>query len=337
MNDPMTLAQIIRAESALAFARETLAGEDHGSRAKSFVELAKAIACASDEGVAITRLQNSRDDAVTKATSAHVMLDSIWQAGDIRQLVASFIASVGEPDLLSAIARYGRGIPQGAGRVLIATGASGNTTLEGFPKLIRRLNLNVGPSVEFLKSTAAIVVSEELLTVLGKAGSSLFEAELIRAVIRAANAAIVASLVDSGTTQIADGVDPLASLRAGIRAAGPSDGYIVAAPAGDVAWLATHEANSGGAGVRGGTFAPGVELVALDDATAMTVIPASRLTVFDGGLELRPTGHATVDMSDDPQAAGEKVSLWQTNSVGLLVERFWRLDGDTTGVVLVGA
>jgi len=328
--DPLSYAAICRAENALVMARQYMGATDYHAQAKEFTELAKCIARARSEENAMNFLH-----AQQKAV-AHVTLDSVWQDGDIQEMAQSFIASTAEPDLLTAIAKYGRPIPRFAGRVLVASGATGDSTAEVFPTLIKNMDFNVGANTDFVKSLAAVVVSQELLSVGGDAGQKLFEGELAKAVVRACNAAVVASLIDSNTTAAAAGVDPLASLRAGIRAAGASNGYVIAAPAGDVAWLATHEANRGGMGVRGGTFAPGVEVVALEDATTMTVIPASKLALIDGGVEMRPTDAASVNMADSPTSPSQLVSLWQTNCVGLLVARYWRIDGDTSGIVVVG-
>ncbi len=333
----LALAGIMRADSALHAAKQHLIGQGTGPRAKAFVEMAWLTMQERHAQNILGLMQRSSNEHVAKAASAHATTDELWRDADAQALAQSFIASVGEPDVLTAIGRYARVLPKAASRVLIATGATGNSAAEGFPKLIRRLDLALGPDMPFTKSLAAVVLTQELLIKTDDAGRRLFESELSKAVIRAANDAVILSLIDTATTEVAAGADPLASLRAGLMAAGHSEGYVVSAPAGWVAWLSTHEANRGGMGVRGGTFSPGVEIVALDNASAMHVIPAERLVYWDGGIELRTAGAATVDMADDPQAVGEKVSVWQTNSVGLLVERHWRIEGDTSGVVIVGA
>lgn len=330
MTDPLAYAAICKAENALTHARQYLSTTDHRAKAKEFTELAKCIARARDEENAVAYLH-----AVHKAAS-HVTLDEVWRDSDIQQMAASFIASVAEPDLLQAIAKYARAIPRFAGRVLVASGATGDSTAEAFPTLIKNLDLTVGANTSFVKSLAAVVVSSELLSAAGDAGQRLFEGELEKAVVRKTNESVIASLIDSNTTSVSAGADPLASLRAGVKAAGASDGYVVAMPAGDVAWLSTCVENRGGMSVRGGEFSPGIFIAAIDAATVTTVIPASRLAFIDGGVELRPTDAASVSMADSPSSPSQLVSLWQTNCVGLLVARYWRLAGDTSGVVVVG-
>jgi hypothetical protein len=109
---------------------------------------------------------------------------------------------------------------------------------------------------------------------------------------------------------------------------------VVAAPTADAIDLATRTENKGGMGVRGGTFVPGVEVVAVDDQEGMTIIPASRLAVYDQGLEVRSAEHASIDMRDTPTADAVTTSLWQSNLIGLLIERNWHLAGDAHVVVV---
>jgi hypothetical protein len=325
---------IRRAQAALGMLDQT---PPRANDAKAFTAVAAEIALARTQAAVIDRLVHSEHMAVAKAATHHGSTDALWADADMRRIAEAFIASVGEPDLLSLLKQHARALPSGGApvRALIASGATANVIAEGAPKVIRRMDMMIAEG-DLLKAVAAVVVSKELLTLGGEAGRRLFEDELARAVVRSVNAAIAAGLIDSTTTNIAAASDPLASLRAGLLVAGPSAAYIVTAPATWVAWLSTAEANHGGAGVRGGRFADGIELVALDDASSMTIIPADRLAVLDGGLDLRPSDAATVDMADSPQAAGEKVSLWQSNLLGLMVERSWRVEGDVSGVVVVG-
>lgn len=332
--DELATVQILRAQNALNMARESIGATSTASKAKAFSEIARITAGCRNAHEVPGFLRHSQNELVQKA-GAHTQLSDVWADPEGQAMAQGFIASVDEPDLLSAIAKFSRVIPHGASRVLIASGATGDLVTEGFPKLVRHLDLSVGTHDGMSKCIAAVVVSQELLRATGEAGQSLFEQELSKAVIRACNPAVTASLVDSATTSVSAGSDPLASLRAGIRAAGPSTGFVIAAPAGDVAWLATHEANRGGMGVRGGAFVPGIELVAMDDLNAMVIIPASRLAVFTGPVVMHPAGHADVNMADSPDAPSEVVGLWQTSSAGLLVERSWRIDGDASGIVIV--
>lgn len=333
MNDPLTFAAICQAEKHLSNARLYAGGNDHTQMAKAFVEISRTLAGARDENAAIAHLAASKSELVAK-TAAHLTLDSVWSSPEAQLMAASYIASVGESDILTAISKFSGTIPP-VGHVLVAGGATGTSPADGAITAIKRLDLNVGLFDDMKKSAALIVVSQELLRATGEAGRAMFEAELIKALIRACNSAVINSLIDTSTVQAAAGADPLASLRAGLQAAGPSDGYVVALSAADCAWLATHEANKGGSGVRGGTFAPGVELVAIDDLATMYVLPASRFATFAGRVELHPANAASVNMADSPTSPSQLVSLWQTNCAGLMVTRYWRVDGDADALVMV--
>lgn len=332
--DVIETAYAFRARAALDMLTEG-AATSHERKAAAFVEAALQIAKARDPMDAMFALQRSKVEAVAKA-AGHGTLDAVWGDSGMEELARSFIASIGEPDLLTAIAKYANVLTKATSRVLVASGSTGDTTSEGLPKVVRRLDLTNGPDMVYSKSVALCVVSNELLSATGAAGRALFEAELGKALVRACNVAALAVLIDTSTTHVTAGSNPLESLRAGLLAAGASSGYVVSAPASWVAWLATTAENRGGMSVRGGAFSPGIEIIAMDNETTMTVIPAGRLAIFEGGTELRPAGHATVDMADNPTAPYTPTSLWQTNAYGLLVERHWRIEGDADGVVVVG-
>jgi hypothetical protein len=163
----------------------------------------------------------------------------------------------------------------------------------------------------------------------------LFENELRKAVTRAINLSVLAQLTDSDTVSIPGTGDALADLRAGLYMAGPSTGYVVAAPSADVLDLSLRVENRAGMGVRGGTFVPGVEIVAMDSITGIYVIPASHVSVRDGGLQVRSAEHAVVNMADTPASPSQMVSLFQTNSLGLLAERDFSL-AHSAPMVIVG-
>jgi len=330
--DTLEFSGIAKAHSHLSM---VLAGEheaDRHARAKSFIEAARCIA-AGGMGRERDSMRDSTDYFVQKAGAANTF-ESVWSGDDAKALAAAYIASIGEFSILDSVAKYARNLPASQRRVLLASGFTADVTAESTPKVVRSLALSVDP--ELVAKIAAIVVStKELAMSTDGESQALFAAELERAILRGMNEAAISALVDSSTTTIGATGDPLADLRAGLRAAGPSNGYVVAAPAGDVAWLATSEANRSGMGVRGGTFVPGVAIVAVDDVAGMHVIPASRLALFMTSLELRASGEGDINMADSPTAPSELVSLWQTGSVGLICERSFHIAGDRSGVVLV--
>lgn len=328
--DALELVAIDRAHAALSLVIGNR-DADHRAQAKAFQELAWVMLRA-ERGTAFAALKACDNHLVQKA-AAHAYSDAEWE-GDAAALAASYLASVAEFSILDQIKKFASVLPTQARRVMVAVGATGDEVAEGFPKAIRKLQLTTGDA-EPTKAVSIIVLTKELALATGDAGRRLFERELEQAVVRASNASVLAALENSSTIAVPGTDDPLVDLRAGLRAAGPSEGYIIAAASGDVADLATSEANRGGMGVRGGTFVPGVEIVAVDDLTGMIIVPASRLALWDSGLQVRSAEHASVDMANTPASPAEMVNLWQTNSLGLIAERHWHL-AQATEIVVVG-
>lgn len=330
MHDPIHAARLSLARNSI----DALIG-NQAEKAAAFTDLAWALLRAKQPGSSMKALRECGNPIVEKA-AAHALADDVWENGGA-DLAASYLASIAEFSIIDSVKKFARVLPTNSRSVMIAADAVGDVVAEGHPKPVKRLSLSLG-DVEPTKAVGMVVMTEELATAAGPEGRRLFEAELAAAVARASNASVLSALADSDTITVPGTGDPLADLRAGLQAAGPSDGYVVAAPTGAVADLATRVENRGGMGVRGGTFVPGVEIVAVDGADAITVIPASRVALWDGGLRVSSAEHASVDMRDTPESPAELVSLWQTNSVGLLLERQWHLaQADSVAVVELGS
>lgn len=326
-------ASIQRAQAALNIATQQAGAE---AKRRAFVKMGLALLQASNGTDAAARLRLlSADDKLIEKSISHDLADPVWGEGGAGQLAAAYVASVAEHSLLDSIKKFARVLPTAStGRVLIASGAVGDLVTEGDPVPVRNLSLNAD-GLESTRSAALVVLSQELVRQGGDAAVALFEAELAAAVGRASNGAVLDQLIGSSTETVQGSGDPLGDLRAGLKAAGPSHGFVIAAPAGAVADLATRAENRGGMSVRGGTFVPGVEVVAVDDLDYTAVIPGSRMALWDGGLRLRAAEHATIAMMDSSGAPAEMVSLWQEGLFGLAIERSWHLGGDVSGVVIV--
>ncbi|AZG10824.1 hypothetical protein EGT29_24675 [Pigmentiphaga sp. H8] len=331
--DALEFAALSRARSALDTMAQSFVGRDINQQSKAFVDMAMAMFLNNDRASSVAALKQHVNSLVSKAAAHAVLEPDLWNGEDVAQLMASYLASIAEISILDQLKKYARVLPRYVSRVMSASDAVGNVVAEGDPKPVRNLNLSLG-NMTTTKSAAVLVMTQELAMAGGAEARRMFEAELSKAVSRATNRALLSNLVDSNAVTIGGTGDPLDDLRAGLRAAEPSYGYVVSMPAGDVLDLSTRVENRGGMGVRGGTFVPGVEVVAIDDATAMQIIPASRIALLDYGLQLRSAEHATLDMRDTPESPAEAVSLWQTNSLGLLIEREWHI-ASAVDVVLV--
>ena len=319
--DALEFAAVHRARSALDMVASTTSST---AKAKAFTDLALTLFCNAQRDDCFNALKTHPNSLVAKA-AAHSTLDSgSWGEGNASDLAASYLTSIAELSVLDQLKKYATVLPRFASRVLVAADSVGDVVREGDPKPVRHLGLSLS-NIETTKSASIIVMSDELARAGGAELRRLFENELSKAVARATNHEVMNSLISSNTQSIASTGDPLQDLRAGLRAAGPSYGYVVAMPTADVADLSTRIENRGGMTVRGGTFVPGVEVVAVDSATDMQIIPASHVALVDEGLQVRSAGHATVNMRDTQESPDVMVNLWQTNSLGLLVERNWHI------------
>lgn len=327
--DPLQSAYLERARTAIGLAIGDFTGPTANPEATAFREIAKSLLLSGHSENAENLLRNHKNPLVSKAAAQG--LDT-W-GPDFATLAAAYVASIAQGSALDQILRYAGTIPDHVSNIMVASGFTAGTVAEGGPKLTRSLGLEA-VQVEPWKVAAITVLTQELARAAG--GSKLFEEELRKAVQRGTNQAVL-SAINSGTTiNVASTGDALADLRAGLRAAPPSEGYVVIASTADVADLATRVENRGGMNVRGGTFVPGIEVVAVDDTDEMTIIPASLLAVRDWGLRIDTAGHASIDLRDNAQSPYQLTSLFQTNSLGVRCERLFSIALSDAASVVVG-
>lgn len=334
--DDLALLGAVRARATLETA---LNGYSKNEAARMFRRAAWLMIRPEDAHTIPATLQAEPDTRIQKM-AGHTLGAPL--ADEAAELSAGYVASIVEQSALDSIAKYARVLPSAsAQRALVATGATGDIIAEGNPKIIRQIGLDLADT-EPKKSIGLVVMSKELLQVGGPAVLRMFERELLSAVVRGANRSVMNLFAGlTATEQVGSTGDALADLRAGLQAAGPSDGYVVLGDAGAIADLALRSENRG-AGIRGGEFVPGVSLVAIDgdligtNGPSLLVIPASRLTIWLSPVEIRRSADGAVDMRDTPQSPSQQVSLFQTGSHGLLVERHWHVGGDLSGAVQVG-
>lgn len=329
--DVIEKSYLFRAQSALSALTETATPTE--TKAQAFIEIAATLARHQQPQTALNVLQKHGNELVAKAAAHVIDINGIFAGPQAQILAENYVASIAQYSLLDQLLRYAKVIPPNMRKVLIGGASVGNSVTEGAPKPTLSLSLNLS-DVDPIKSTALIVLSNELARHTSEAGRRMFEAELERAITRAVNSAVLAAFLDSGSTVVAAGADPLASLRAGLQAAIPSSGYVCAVSTGAANYLATCTENWGMT-PRGGQFAPGIDVVAVDDMSGMRIFPASNFALWDGGLQIKSSGEAAIDLRTSPTAPYEPTSLFQTDCTAILAERFWNIAGDTSGVVTV--
>lgn len=331
MDNLMTQAQLIRARSALDSALGFQTAPER--QAKAFVEFALGQLRGLDGWQIGQASRNSELEFLRKDASAANLADVGLSLPELSALAASYVASIAEWSLLDQLVAYGRPLPGNGRRALVATGFVADVSVaEAHPKVVKTLDI-AAEDVEPHKSAAILTMTKEFA--LSPQAAAVFERELMAAVLRASNRAVLDYLVSTDTATLPATGDPLEDLRIGLRAAGPSDAYVIAVPGGYCVDLATRMEAGGRLGVRGGQLVPGIHLVAVDDLDGVHVIPASRVAVRDYGLETRMARDASVNMADTPTAPSTLVSLFQTGSVGLIAERSFLVYADPAETVIV--
>ena len=337
--DSFQQAQIYRGLGLIQSATSDLPTE-HQQKA-AFLQIARSMALqqhAGEQRKAIEAFRDSDNPLLQKAAVSAMSYNAEpFQDSTVRGLMAGYIESIAQLSALDMLKQYARPIMAGSRHTMIGSGFVADATVEGAPKVVRRPSLTLG-DVEPHKTVALIVATRELMMTGGDEALAMLDSEMSKSITRAINQAIYAHFDDSNAEVIYGGnEDALADMRLAIRSAGPSDGYVVIVPPGVCADLALRPEAGPNFSMNGGEYRPGLHIVEGSPVeNRMMVIPASRTAVFDGGLELRPSGEAAVEMSDDPQGAGEMVSLWQSGSVGLLAERQWHIGGDAQVAIVEG-
>lgn len=330
--DSLQHAQLVRASSALNAALSSTAPHVIKAKATAFVEAAAILMRARQDDHALSMLKGSQNTDVARAFAETI--DDLWGGPEAQELAASYLASIAEGSLLDQIARYAVRLDLQQRSGIVASGLVANMATEGAPRVVQNLDLSKLLTGEPVMSVAMVVMTTELMRFGGGPGRTLFEAELRKAVTRAMNASVLTTLNTTSAPVVTGTGDPLADLRAGLQAAPPSEGYVVAAGTAYATDLATRVENRGGMGIRGGTFVPGVEIVAVDSITGLRIIPASHCALLDAGLRVTASGEASVDMSDSPTSPSQHVSLYQTSSLGLMAQREFLLASTEDAVIV---
>lgn len=336
--DALEQAMALRAAGAL----QALTADMPNRRKQkaAFLEIARSMALQQKQGMtrqAFEAFRDSDNPLLQKAAVSAMSYNAEpFETETVRGLMRAYLETIAPWSGLDAIKQYAMPILAGSRHVMAGSGFVGDATVEGAPKVVRKPSMTLG-DVEPHKTVALIVLTREFMLAGGDEALALLDREMSKALITAINSAIYDRFNDSNALILPTTGNLIEDLRLAMRSAGPSAGYIALVPPGVTADLALRPEAGPNFSMNGGEYRAGLHIVTADNATGIMVIPASRLGVFDGGLQLRPSGEASVEMSDTPDGNGELVSLWQSGSVGLLAERQWHIGGDATAVIVEGS
>ena len=222
----------------------------------------------------------------------------------------------------------------------VVVGASASWVKQGAGKPITKAALAAVP-LHSRKVVAAVVLSDELLSGGGEAGEALVRNDLGRACTDAVNEAFLSSSADDGETPggilsgvsvVSGGGDIAGSLAALIDVfQGDLTRAIFIANPGVFAGLSTSGYQRIG---LGGGFLMGAVAIASRHAPAdrLIIVDPELIAIAGGDVAVRSSKNATVQMDSAPTMAAfddsspptptatNVVSVYQSNSVGMLVE-----------------
>lgn len=321
--DPVSTAHVARAHAALTTALDASRGGSP-NLARQFVAIARGIAghqVSALPGIA-GRLGDAAADFCERAAVGAEVLDSAWAARSGQDLARAYLSSIAPGSLLDTLLPLAQTVPMVSGQIMVASDATSSAVDEGDPKPL--VSIDLAPDdLTTVKVAALVVTTAELARATDGASSAIFERELRTATLRGLNDALVALVMATApavVTRTGNAVDDLAAL---LAAAADSAGYVVGCRGHICRELALR--SDGRMGVNGGSFVPGVTVVRLDSQDTgqpeMIAIPADRVIAADDGLRVRPSSVATVAMRSDPTAPAEVISLWQSSSAAILLER----------------
>lgn len=268
------------------------------------------------------------------AVPAGTTSDPNWanKLTEYQQVAAGFIESLRSVSAFDTLLPFSRQLPLRA-RLAVFTANVGGKVAEGAAKPIRKLTL-AGDYVDPVKCAALVVATEELLRMSHLAGVHLLQAELAAAVADSINEDFLTFLATGAPSSASTGsvLDDLNAALSVINPVGRVKPFAICSPqvAVDLATARTSQDEP-----RYPGFTPNGGVIAGTQFLVSTQVPGnspdSDLVVAnapDLGLAadlplLRSSRYATIEMQDDADGdAAQQVSMFQTNSVALLAERF---------------
>jgi HK97 family phage major capsid protein len=248
--------------------------------------------------------------------------------------LATFVADLTRVSAFDAVLAAATRVPLRVKLGLISAAASGSIAAPGKPKPVTSVQL-AGAGLEPKKATAILVATAELLEIGTLQGAPLFERELLRAVAAAQDGEFLAILTAgtplSGASTGSLLVD-LAAAYAAMPDSSSSRYFGLCSPRllkavatlsdADGRQLFPDVSPTAGGQVAGCQLVPCDAIPVTSAGSALVVLDASLLLMGADDPLVSLSTEASVDMQNVPtDGAANHVSLWQTNSTGILAER----------------
>lgn len=289
-------------------------------------------ACEISQRMGFGRVESVLRSAVEAGTTS----DPDWAGNlvDYRQVVESFVEGLRSISVFDAMLPASRRVPLRSQLAVVTSTANGAATGEGALKPITQLALDAG-GLDPAKATAVTVVTDSLLRFATSAALNLLNRELRGGVTAATNARFLADLA-TGISPISSTGDPLVDLRAALAVVsthGTSRLFWIVDPLRAVQ-LATFSGTNGepafptmspvGGSIAGVTVAVSDQVPEDSNGTLSLVVDADQVAMGSETITLRASRYGDLVMDDAPGSGEQElVSLFQSNSVAILAERWF--------------
>jgi hypothetical protein len=247
---------------------------------------------------------------------------------DYRTISNGFVEHGRSRSVIDAIAGAALNIPAHVRVNLTTTAMSGTVAAQAAPKPIRKLAFE-SYNTEPHKAVGQVVISAELERFAAAAAVALLQRELSNAAVAAANGDFltgIATGIPSANIAAAssDLLADLAAALAIVHYAASCRPFIVL-PTTLAVQAAFDERDAFSQMTPSGGSIRGVPVIVSDDTGGnIVVLDASSIALDPGIVTLRTARHAAVQLDDAPSAGAQNLtSLWQTNSIALLAERWF--------------
>ncbi|KRE13467.1 hypothetical protein ASE63_18515 [Bosea sp. Root381] len=286
--------------------------------------------------------------ALVSMIKAAVGATTIEDLGPYAQVSATFLASLRSRSIFAHLLDNGMArAPLRRPIRAVTANITGTIVSEGAPTPVSRITL-ASRSLAPQKAMALVVLSQEAIVGTSPAALMLIEGELRKGAAAAADGQFI-SIAGSGVSPIAatgtDAEAALVDLRTlldVVNVTGASPALYWAMPPG-VANAAATMTSLAGALAFPEMTPRGGEILGLPALVSDAVAPGTVMLIDAGGLvgeieniTIRSSGQAAVAMRDDPEnVAAELVSLWQTNSTGILATMTFGLERYRSNAVAI--